>query len=351
MRLVPIEHLKDGDVIAKDIISYDGGVLLRHSTRFKKAFKPRLLERNILEIYIKDDVSRGIEPSKIIDSSVRQTMIHDIKKQFDKLSDRLELDIGAVSEITRELMDQINQKDMILELDDLKTNDHYTYEHCLAVAILTNLTCNKMGMNIYQKEKIVMGAVIHDIGKIIIPKDILNKPGPLSKEEYEIVKQHPEVGYKMIKDNMDLSPITKLAVLCHHEREDGSGYPLGKGKELHIGCKIVAACDLFHALISERCYRQGLPINEVIAIAQKEAINPEIRTIIESLFAYYPVGCMIQLNDGKIGIVEKNISSDIKRPIVRIIEKEGGKIVAKYRLNLHYEKHLYIVGRYNEKVQ
>lgn len=349
MRLVPIEHLKDGDIIAKDIVSYDGGVLLCHDTRFKEVFKSRLIERNISEVYIDDEISRGIEPSGIIESSVKQRMTHDIRKQFDKLKDRLEIDINVISEITTGLIEQLNQKEMILELDDLKTNDCYTYEHCLAVAILTNIVCNKMSMNIFQKEKIVMGAVIHDIGKIIIPKDILNKPGRLSKEEYEIIKSHPEIGYKMIKDNTELSPITKLAVLCHHEREDGSGYPLGKGEELHIGTKIVAACDLYHALISDRCYRQGLPINEVIAIAQKEAINPEIRTIIENSFAYYPVGCMIQLNDGKLGIVEKNISADIRRPIIRIIDKENGKLVAKSKLNLQNERQLYIVSRYNER--
>ena len=350
MRLVPIEHLKDGDIIARDIISYDGGVLLRHDTRFKEVFKSKLIERNVSEVYIDDEISKGIEPTELIESSIKQRMANDIKKQFEKLKDRLELDVSVFSEITEFLIEQLSRKELILELDDLKTNDDYTYEHCLAVAILTNMVCNKMNMNIYQKEKIVMGAMIHDIGKIIIPKDILNKPDRLTKEEYEIMKSHTVVGYKMIKDNTELSAITKLAVLCHHEREDESGYPLGKGEELHIGTKIVAACDLYHALISDRCYRQGLPINEVITVAQKEAINPEIRTIIENTFSYYPVGCMIQLNNGKIGIVEKNIASDIKRPIVRIIDKEEGRLVATYKLNLQNERQLFIVSRYNEKL-
>lgn len=350
MRLVPIEHLKDGDIIARDIISYDGGVLLRHDTRFKEVFKSKLIERNVSEVYIDDEISKGIEPTELIESSTKQRMANDIKKQFEKLKDRLELDVSVFSEITEFLIEQLSRKELVLELDDLKTNDDYTYEHCLAVAILTNMVCNKMNMNIYQKEKIVMGAMIHDIGKIIIPKDILNKPDRLTKEEYEIMKSHTVVGYKMIKDNTELSAITKLAVLCHHEREDASGYPLGKGEELHIGTKIVAACDLYHALISDRCYRQGLPINEVITVAQKEAINPEIRTIIENTFSYYPVGCMIQLNNGKIGIVEKNIASDIKRPIVRIIDKEEGRLVATYKLNLQNERQLFIVSRYNEKL-
>lgn len=350
MRLMPIEYLKEGEIIAKDIISYEGGILLRHDTRFKEVFKSKLIERGILEVYIEDEISEGINPREIIEPIVKQRMTQDMKKQFDKLKDSFKLDVNTISEMSIELIDQLNQKELILELDDLRTNDDYTYEHCLAVSILTTLVCNKMNIDTAQKQKIVMGAMIHDIGKIIIPKDILNKPTSLSKEEYEMIKSHAQIGYKMIKDHSQLSPITKLAVLCHHEREDGSGYPLGKGEELHIGTKIVAACDLYHALISDRCYRKGLPIHEAISIGQREPIHPEVRTIIENLFAYYPVGCLVELNDGRIGIVEKNISTDIKRPIIRIIDKENGKLVAKYKLNLQNEEQLYIVGRYYERL-
>lgn len=350
MRLVLVEHLEEGDVIAKDIISYDGGVLLRHDTRFKEAFKSRLMERNILEVYIEDEISKGIAPKEIMEPVVKQRITQDIKKQFDKLEGKMELEVSAIHEIATELIEQIDQKEMLLELDDLKMNDAYTYEHCLAVAILTTLVCDKMNMSTIQKEKIIMGAMIHDIGKIIIPKDILNKPTGLSKEEYELIKSHAEIGYKMIKDHQELSPITKLAVLCHHEREDGSGYPLGKGQELHIGPKIVAACDLYHALISDRCYRQGLPISEAIAIGQKEAIHSEVRSIIESLFAYYPVGCMVELNDGRIGIVEKNHSIDIKRPIIRIISREDGRLIEKSKMNLQEEQKFYIIGKYSARL-
>lgn len=346
MRLVSTKQLKDGDIIAKDIISYQGGILLRHDTRFKEVFKSKLLERNISEVYIDDEISKGIEPKELLECSIKQTISQDIKSQFEKLQHSLELDVTALTQVTSFLIDELSQKEMILELEDLKANDNYTYEHCISVAILTNLVCNKLGMNPDLKEQIVMGALIHDIGKIIIPKDILNKPGALTDSEYEVVKGHPEMGYRMIKDNIEISAVTKLTVLCHHEREDGSGYPLGKGKDLHIGTKIVAACDLFHALISNRCYRQGLPINEVVAIAQKEPINAEIRSIIEQLFAYYPVGSMVKLNDGKIALVEKNFSADVRRPLVRIIENMHDFSGGHYKINLQEEREYSIVGRY-----
>lgn len=347
MRLIPTQYLNEGDIIARDIISYEGGILLRHHTRFKEAFKDKLIERNITEVYIEDEISKGIEPSQLLTNAARSKMTSDIKLEFDKLQKNLDLDLESMNEITRFLMEQIDHKEMIVELEDLYVNDTYTYEHCLGVAILTNVVCNKMNICVDLKEQIVMGALVHDIGKIILPKDILNKPGKLTSEEYEMIKSHAELGYHMIKDNTEISAITKLAVLCHHEREDGTGYPLKKGPELHVSAKILGVCDLYHALISDRCYRKGLPINEVVTIAQREAINPDIRNIVESCFCYYPVGSMVMLSDGNIAIVEKNFEADIKRPLVRILEKNyHNKYEASYRINLQENKKVHIVKRH-----
>lgn len=343
MRLVPTNKLKDGDIIARDIISYDGGFLLREDTRFREVFKQKLLERNIFEVYIDDEVSKGIAPVEIIAPQVRKKIIQDIEKEFEKLKLNLEVDIECLKEVSALLIQEINHKEMICELQDLQVNDEYTYEHCIAVAILTTIVCNKLGLNSYLKEHIVLGALIHDIGKIILPKNILNKPGSLTDEEYMLIKTHTEIGYRMIKDRTEFSAVTKLAVLCHHEREDGSGYPLRKGSDLHIGAKIVGACDLYHALISDRCYRQGLPINEVFTIAQTEPINPQIREIIEKSFAYYPVGSIVKLNTGQVAIVEKNFARDIKRPLVRVVDKNNKQFG--YRINLQDEPNIIIWER------
>ncbi len=343
MRLVPTQKLKDGDIIARDIISYDGGLLLREDTRFREVFKQKLLERNILEVYIEDELSKGIEPVEIIEPQIRRKIGKDIEQEFIKLKNNLKVDMCCLKEVSSLLIEEIQKKELICELQDLKVNDEYTYEHCIAVAILATLVCNKLQLNLYLKEQIIMGALIHDIGKMILPKDILNKPGRLTEEEYKLIKTHTEIGYKMIKDQGEFHAVTKLAVLCHHEREDGSGYPLGKGTDLHIGAKIVGACDLYHALISDRCYRQGLPINEVFALAQTESINPVIRGVIEDSFAYYPVGCIVKLSSGQLAIVEKNFAKDIKRPLVRVLEINNRQ--SGYKINLQDALEICIIDR------
>ena len=124
-----------------------------------------------------------------------------------------------------------------------------------------------------QTRDIVVGSLLHDIGMIFIPKEILEKTTKLTEEERKTIQNHSEMGYCMIKDDNTISALAKLIVLCHHEREDGSGYPLGKGEDLHIGAKIVAACDVFVAITSERCYREGLSLNEAIILLRKEKLN------------------------------------------------------------------------------
>lgn len=343
MRLVPTKLLKDGDIIGRDIISYDGGLLLRKDTRFREVFKQKLLERNIFEVYIEDELSKGIEPIEMIDPQIRRKITRDMGQMFETLKDNIKIDIDCLKQVSYLLIEEVQRKELICELQDLKVNDEYTYEHCIAVAILASLVCNKLQLNDSLKQQIIMGALIHDIGKMILPKDILNKPGKLTGEEYQLIKTHAEVGYKMIKDLAEFHAVTKLAVLCHHEREDGSGYPLGKGADLHVGAKIVGACDLYHALISDRCYRQAIPINEVFAIAQAQAINADIRNIIENSFAYYPVGCIVKLNTGQLAIVEKNFAKDIKRPLVRVLDENNQQ--TGYKINLQELLNIYIIDR------
>ena len=335
----------------RDIISSDGGILLRRNTRFKDVFRLKLLERNIVSVYIDDEVSKGIEPEEILTTAAREKISTDIKGQFDKLQHNLALDTDTLANTANFLIEQLQSTDMVLELGDLKANDNDTYEHCIAVAILTSIVCNKLGLKTDLKVQIVMGALIHDIGKIILPKDVLNKPGRLTDEEYEIVKTHAEIGYKMIKDNPEISAITKIAVLCHHEREDGTGYPLGKKEEVHISAKIVAACDWFHAMISDRCYRRAMPVSEVIAFAQTQPMNPRIRKVIESILCYYPVGEMVILSNGKIGIIEKYFASDIRRPLVRIVDKVDGRYTSLYRINLLEDDSVYIIERYEKDMR
>ncbi|MGL6174967.1 MAG: HD-GYP domain-containing protein [Cellulosilyticaceae bacterium] len=345
MRLVQVEHLADGDIIAEDILSETGAILLRRTSVFKQAYKPNLVARNIKYIYIEDEISKGIEPRKILSVQIQNRIYKDISTEFDKIKSSLSINYELFSQISLLLMEELAGKDIYCEITDLKTNHTDTYNHCIGVAIMTTIVCKKMGLTQEATQKIVLGALLHDIGKMIIPKDILDKPGALTEEEYEIIKTHALVGYEMIKNHPTLSPITKVAVLCHHEREDGKGYPLGKQEDLHIGAKIVAGCDVFHALLCDRAYRRGLPVNRAIMIAKGEKLDNQVREAIESILAFYPVGEMVGLSNGEFGIVEKNFAENLTKPLVRVIYKANIGQIKPYKIDLREQDEVYIVDK------
>lgn len=211
----------------------------------------------------------------------------DLKQESFKLKQYIQVSDKSLIAVQSFLIDQCFNSKNLTFMRLLKQYDQLTYYHCIAVALLTNLVCNRLPLKGEQTQKIVIGALLHDIGKIRIPKEILNKPGALTKKEYEIMKHHVWFGYQLLQEDLEIDQVTKEIVLCHHEKEDGTGYPFGyKKDQLDQSVKIVALCDFYHALIADRCYRKGLPVQVVDQMAKNEALNEEIRLCFES-FLYF----------------------------------------------------------------
>lgn len=345
MRIVDIEELRGGEIIGRDIVCKNGTVLLKGQTRYKESFKEKLLEFNILYVYIEDELSKGIEPQLLISEQKKNRLIKDFSEHIDKIKTQTILEVEPIYELVMDLLDEINTQDIMYDIMDIKRNDDDVYEHSIGVAIIALILSKKMNLNHQMTKDILMGALLHDIGKILIPKEILNKAEPLDEKEQEMIKQHPILGYNIIKDSPELSALTKLIVLCHHEREDGSGYPLRKKEELHIGVKIVACCDVFNALTSSRPYRKGMELNEVVVLLRKEKLNLEVRTTLENILAFYPIGTTVLLSNGTIGIVEKNYQGNLKRPLVRIVKDGETLLQTPYRIDLSQEQKLFIASR------
>jgi HD-GYP domain-containing protein (c-di-GMP phosphodiesterase class II) len=147
----------------------------------------------------------------------------------------------------------------LLDLRDLNTGVHSTRLAEWGLRVARDLGVPESSMS-----DLEMGALLHDIGKIGIPDNILNKPGRLTPEEYELVKRHPEFGWTVIRNLPGLEQ-TSLYVLHHHENFDGTGYPARlKGSEIPIGSRIVSVIDAFDAMVSSRPYRNGLPLEEAV---------------------------------------------------------------------------------------
>ncbi len=140
----------------------------------------------------------------------------------------------------------------------LDARDPYTAGHSQRVSDLALMICNEMGITGEDQNAIHVAAHLHDIGKIGIPDSVLNKPEKLTDEEWEIMKQHPQIGANILSKSKMLSGLTEI-VMHHHERYDGKGYPAGlKGAEIPVGARIIAVCDSIDAMTSNRRYRHAL---------------------------------------------------------------------------------------------
>ncbi len=144
----------------------------------------------------------------------------------------------------------------------LDARDPYTYEHSWRVAHIAELIAKDMNIEEKWVDLVHIAAHLHDIGKVAVPDDILNKCGRLTSYEFEIMKSHPRIGYNIV-NNIDVLKETSLYILHHHERWDGMGYPSGlKGKEIPLGARIIAIADSFDAMTSARSYKTGIPIED-----------------------------------------------------------------------------------------
>lgn len=207
------------------------------------------------------------------------------------------------------------------DLKMLKAYDEYTLCHSVHVAVLSAITGLKMGYNEYQLAELVTSALLHDIGKIQIPIKVLNKKGILSKEEFEVIKMHPQLGYEYVKRNyLNASDDMLKGIYQHHERVDGSGYPQGLIRtEIAEYSKIIAVCDVYDALTTNRPYHNAYIPSEAIEYLYgcQDLDEKIIYEFIHSIYAY-PKGTCVKLSDGQRGVVIRNHREYPCRPVLNL---------------------------------
>jgi putative nucleotidyltransferase with HDIG domain len=153
----------------------------------------------------------------------------------------------------------------------LTHKDDYTAEHTRGVALRAVQVGDELGLAPVQLRELAIGGLLHDVGKLAVPNEILQKPGPLTDEEFDVIKTHPEIGSELVHE-LGFSKRVRRLVMDHHERLDGSGYPRGLGApDLDIETRILAVCDVFDALLSKRVYRDAWALDDALSLLRQEA--------------------------------------------------------------------------------
>jgi HD-GYP domain-containing protein (c-di-GMP phosphodiesterase class II) len=248
--------------------------------------------------------------------------------------------ITELYDITKGILDNLTARsDIFVYISYLKKQDDYTYAHCLNLSLLGNLFGKWLNMDQEDLTNLTAAGLLCDVGKTKVPADILNKKGKLSQDEYEKVKMHPVYGYEAIKDQA-LPQEVKLAVLQHHERIDGSGYPHGlKGNEFGRYARIFGICDVYAAMIADRPYRGKISPFSVIREFERDyysTLDTEFLWVFLKNIAYNYRGRKVELKSGRIGNVMFINNADLSSPIVQL---ENGEAI-----DLMYKKDDSIIG-------
>ncbi|HEY9068809.1 MAG TPA: HD-GYP domain-containing protein [Candidatus Ozemobacteraceae bacterium] len=253
-------------------------------------------------------------------------------------------------EVAAQLIAEIARTpDAVLNLLAVRAYDDYTYAHNVNVATLSLMIGQAMGLSRTDLHSLGVGALLHDIGKLKVAKEILNKIGPLTPKEFELIRQHPRIGYEMLRTSREIGEWSKLIVLQHHEKFQGGGYPAGlKGSEISVMARIVAIADVYDALTTSRPFRPAMSpyLSTKILLSNTEnQFDPAILAVFLRRMSVYPPGSLVRLNTGAIAAVTRSNPGAVLRPMVRLLkDAQGLDVINTKEIDLLYEKNLYIVG-------
>ena len=343
MRLIPIECIRENSLLGKAIYSCDGLCLLRAGVLLTDSLLNKIKELKILSLYIIDEYSSE-EIEDIIKPELRQKSISVIaetfsdieriasnhkfeKRNLNEYSNQEKKYFNSINKVAEEILENVlSNKNVLLSLVDIKSMDNYTYSHCVNVAVISIILGISLNLSKKNLTYLCIGALIHDIGKSFIPKEILQKPGKLTPEEFEIIQCHPRYGYEFLGNSFDLSSHIKLIVLQHHERFDGLGYPNGAvGNKVSYLARIVSIADVYDALTSDRPYKRAMCPSDALEYLMCNAgtlFDYDIIKTFCKIVIPFPQGTIVSLSNGDIGIVEQTLPNFPLRPIVRIVKSE-----------------------------
>lgn len=329
MRKISVDKVREGMLLAKTLFSVDGNTLLNAGIKLKESYINKFKEIGISEIYVDDEISSDIVIEDVIRDETRFEARMAVKKAMDNMVHSNSVDVKPIRNVVGKIVDELlTVQDAVINLQDIKSLDDYTFAHSANVCVLSAITGISMGYDSAKLKELCLGALLHDIGKTKIPHELLNKPGPLTTEEYEIVKKHTKYGYEILKQSSDISVYTSYIALTHHEKFNGEGYPLGlKGKDIHEFTRIVSVADVYDAMTSDRVYRKKINISEaveyLVSLGNYQFDYEIVRKMIEHI-SIYPLGTYVLLSTGEIAIVVDTNKKYPNRPVIRLIKDANG---------------------------
>ncbi|HHX18069.1 MAG TPA: HD-GYP domain-containing protein [Clostridium sp.] len=314
-------------ILAETILNDYGSVIIMENTVLDEHLIKKLQNQNLLKVKIfEEKTKRSATKIKEVFQKNYNEGIYEVKEIISELIIDKDVKTEKVEKVVDSVINMAGEKmDLIRSMNQIKSSDEYLYTHSMNVAMLSMLIGKWLNYEDKKLNMLVEAALLHDIGKIKVPLEILNKPGKLTDAEYEEMKKHSEYGYRMLEEKGNISMDICLAVLMHHEREDGSGYPIGaKSNRIHDFAKIIAVADIYDAMTSERIYKERESPFEVFELMEEKTLGQlsveVVLTFLNNIASYY-IGDLVMLNDGRVGEIIHINPRHVSKPIIKVDEK------------------------------
>lgn len=334
MQRVPVNELRPGMLSARNIYNAEGNLLLAADRILTASQIRRLISQQAGSVYIHNELLGEVEIPEMIREETRIKSIRTVQRAFcqykpDSVDQAADLE-NVVSAILDEV---IGNHGVMLHLTDIRLYDDYTFGHSVNVCALSLMLGSALGFSEPKLRDLGMGALLHDIGKIVIPQEILNKPGKLTNPEMKVMQGHPERGFDILRRQKALSLVASHVALAHHEKMDGSGYPRGlPGDQIPDYSRVVAIADIYDAITSDRPYREAMLPHEAYDILMSLSANHLDPVILAEFFqriSIYPIGSVVELASGEYALVTAVYSGVPWRPVVKIFTDSSGILIEK----------------------
>ncbi len=348
MQRMLTSNLLPGKVLARPVYAPSGELLLPKGTKLTERIRLVLAQWGVTEVYVDEDRDSGFDGAVAVTDQV--TVPADVSLAYsqavgliagtmEELRHGRPVLLETIGERCGELAIKVAFEPGVLEyLHLLHCGEEYTFQHSVKVGVLAALLAKWLGLAFTDQGEVAVAAVLHDVGKALVPLEILNKPGPLAPVEFETVKAHTRAGYELLAPEYGAEATAARVALEHHERMDGSGYPRGlHGREVALASRIVAVADVYDAMTSDRVYQRGQSDYAVLTHLRQSgftSLDPGVtRTFVEHL-VYRTLGRLVRLSNGQLGRVVLVNNQEPGRPIVAV----GNSLI-----DLRQHRHLSLV--------
>jgi HD-GYP domain-containing protein (c-di-GMP phosphodiesterase class II) len=390
MRRTPLSAIEAGSVLGKTLFNERGDVLLRKGAVLHERYLGLLSEKGFQTVHVQEPDTADIEVDDIVSEHVRANatkniyrflqVVQNASKEFQSVPpERLAAALGssdlrkqtrgnayeAIYSVVESIIDDVMDATTLTGLTAIKTHDNYTFVHSVDVTVTAIMLGKKFFFDRPALRQLALGCMLHDAGKTFIAPEILNKPGRLTPEEFDLIKQHPTLGYKLLRNIQKDEFLANHVAYQHHERQDGSGYPRGllgtnrlhrdaiRGDHMLLIAEIAAVADVYDALSSDRPYRPGMSPEQIVETMRGMAgshLNREIVGHFLSILPVFPVGLEVRVTQGRLkgyrGVVARVNERAMDRPVVRVLYDDRGRRIQGFDVDLTKETTLAVAATF-----